>query len=267
MSMVDVLTMAQINRACRVVFGAHMAVTEAFLRSLDGDDLRRRYRQRARGSHPDRAAVLGRHPQVLAAEFAQLTDAYAVLRAFIDGGRRLPGATLSPRPPRRSHPAQASRPPPPPARPAPAAAARPSPERLRRVRLDGLPQRPLRLAEFLHLSGIITWQERIAALAWQRRQRPLIGELAVSWGFLDQSQVREVLRQRRPGEKFAAAALRLGHLNPFQYFAVLGRQRQYKAPIGGYFINAGILSTDQLDAVLAWQCAHETAVRRDHCAV
>ena len=259
--MVDVLTMAQVSRACRVVFGAQTAVTGDFLRRLDGEELRRSYRQRARSTHPDRAAVLGRHPQVLAAEFAMLTDAYAVLRSYIDGGRRALGFQA---PDASSRP---SCPPPAPRSPPASASRRPPPDRLRRARLDGLPQRSLRLAEFLHLSGVVTWQERIAALAWQRRQRPLVGALAVSWGFLVPAQVRVVLRQRVPGEKFAAAALRLGFLNPFQYYAVLGRQRQYQAPIGGYFVAAGLLSADQLETVLAWQSAHETAVRRGHQAV
>ena len=121
-----------------------------------------------------------------------------------------------------------------------------------------LPRRPLLLAEFLHLSGLITWQQRIAAIVWQRRQRPAIGQLALRWGYLAPWQVEAVLAGRQPGERFGEAAMRLGWLTRFQCSVLVGGQRRSQQPIGGYFIEQRILSPLLMDRALRAFAVHNT---------
>jgi hypothetical protein len=95
----------------------------------------------------------------------------------------------------------------------------------------------------------------VEAIAWQRRQRPPIGRIAIECGFLTQAQVLEVMERRlRSGETwvpFAEYATRIGLLTPFARLAVLGRQRRRQRRIGRFFAERGWLSEEELQA--AWQ--------------
>ena len=117
--------------------------------------------------------------------------------------------------------------------------------------LGSLPRRSLLFAEFLHLSRLISWQDRIAAIIWQRQQRPSIGKLAQEWGYLQDWQVESLLRHKRGGERFGEAAVRLGLLTTFQRQVLLGGQQRSQQPIGCYFVEAGILTQFSLKQALA----------------
>lgn len=127
------------------------------------------------------------------------------------------------------------------------------------MELGHLPRRSLLFAEFLHLSGLITWRDRIAAIIWQRQQRPSIGELATSWGYLKEWQVQSLIRHKRGGERFGEAAIRMGWLTPFQRQVLLGGQQRNQQPIGAYFVEVGILTPVTLSQALA---AYQTHNRR-----
>lgn len=112
------------------------------------------------------------------------------------------------------------------------------------------------LGEYLQWIGRITWQQRIQAIVWQRRQRPLIGALACEWRYLQPGQIPAVLRARQGTERFAETALRLGWITPFQCYALIGHQRRQQSPIGQYFIEQGMLSPGQLDRAVAALMEH-----------
>lgn len=118
------------------------------------------------------------------------------------------------------------------------------------MELGQLPRRSLLLAEFLHGCGLITWQQRIAAIVWQRQQRPAIGQLAQHWGYLTPWQIEAVLNARQAGERFGDAAVRLGWITPFQRQVLLGGQRRSQQPIGHYFLEQRILSSVVLQRAL-----------------
>jgi hypothetical protein len=114
-----------------------------------------------------------------------------------------------------------------------------------------MPRRRVRLAEFLYYSGRISWAEMVDAVAWQRRQRPAVGRIAVDYGFLTPLQVIEVIEQRRKAGAgdvpFGEFALRIGLITPFERLAMVGRQTRLQRPIGQYFVERGIIAELEFD--------------------
>lgn len=113
------------------------------------------------------------------------------------------------------------------------------------------------LGRHLHRRGLISLRQLIAAVAWQRQQRPAVGQIAKAWGILNDEQVFEVLREKDSGELFCDSAVRRGLMTPFQRLAVVGRQRVMQKPIGQYFIENGILSEQQIKSEVDSLKAHQ----------
>ncbi|HEY6107078.1 MAG TPA: J domain-containing protein [Anaeromyxobacteraceae bacterium] len=202
-------------------------------------EVREAWRRRALETHPDRAAALGRDEREMAREFQALLEAY---RTLCPSGEA-PDETV---------------------RPAPAPPRRPSRPPVDHVHRGGLPRRTLLFAEYLYYSGRVSWRNLVEAVAWQRRQRPSIGRIAVEWGHLDDGQVREVLAARRGGAKpFGECAREMGLLTGAQLLALLGRQRRLQRRIGEYFVEAGILGHGDVPALEADLLAHNARFRRE----
>jgi hypothetical protein len=230
-------------------------------------ELRAAWRRRVLETHPDRAAVLGRSEAELQREFRAVSEAFALLESYAGAaGVTLPsqrpraGPVVTPSPPRG--PTRSPPPPPPraagprrPAEPPPRTPPRPPPPPMTQASEGSgprLPRRRLRLAEYLYYSGRVGWQDFVAAVAWQRGQRPAIGRLAVELGLLGQRDVADLLeRRRRDGaqaEPFGEFAVRRGFLTRTQLLAVVGRQKQGERRIGQYFMEHGLLNALELDA-------------------
>lgn len=129
-----------------------------------------------------------------------------------------------------------------------------------------LPQRPLQLGQFLYYSGAVSWRQLIDALVWQRRQRPLIGQLAVAWGLMTREQIADVLSRRRATGQydvpFAEFAMQCGYLNPSQHRALCSRAQLMTQRLGRFFVEQGILSEQQLNHYLKAMRLHNWRVRR-----
>lgn len=245
--------------AGRVLFGARAETV------LGGRgwrrELKRAYRRRALETHPDRARSLGRAESELAREFRAVVAAYQLLMAAPE---RLPARSRGRPPAPRSTPRRE----PPAGRARPARDEAPATPDRRRSRKAagsrgtgiGLPQRRLRLAEFLFYSGRIPFEALVEGLAWQRRQRPPVGRIAVESGYLTQAQVLEVMERRlRSGDvfvPFAEYATRIGLLTPFARLAVLGRQRKRQRRIGRFFAERGWVTEEELDAARGEMLMH-----------
>jgi hypothetical protein len=250
-------TIEEVLRAGRVLFGPAFAADSRGW----GDVLKATYRRRALETHPDRARALGRPERELAREFNAVADAYRVLSAI----RGRPASRAPSRPP-----ARASRPATPSARaaePAPPRAAPPAePARAPRVRVgvrpEDLPRRRLRFAEYLYYSGRVRWTELVEAIAWQRAQRPPIGRIAVELGFLRPDDVGVILERRRLAAAnampFGEWAVRIGYLTPFQVLVAMGYQLRKQRPIGQFFVERGVLETDEVDAIRRRVLRHNT---------
>ena len=262
------ITIDEVLRAGRVLYGPAFAAEAGAWRAT----LKATYRRRAMETHPDRARSLGRAERDLAREFKAVAEAYRVLSRV--GAWPLPRRPVvaAPSPPPRAHaaeprarpyraPAPTPAPPRPPADPIRAArvaraahAAYAAAPRVRvGVRPEDLPQRRLRLAEYLYYAGRVGWSDLVEAIAWQRAQRPPVGRIAVDFGFLAAEEVTAILERRRiagaTGTPFGQWAVREGSLTPFQILAVLGRQLRMQRPIGQWFVERGLVGADEVDAV------------------
>lgn len=111
-----------------------------------------------------------------------------------------------------------------------------------------LPSGALLFGQYLYYTGVVTWRQLIDALVWQRQHRPLIGQIARSWGMLTETQVQEILAARRSSgrldARFAEYALEMGFLSNYDKMALCGRLRSMQRPLGQYFVTQGIF-TDQ----------------------
>jgi hypothetical protein len=260
------VTLDDVIAAGRVLFGPAFRADGQGWRA----DLKTTYRRRALETHPDRARSTGRAEVDLAAEFRRVADAYRVLSQLAAGPVPAPAA----RPEPASRTASRRRPAPERARPPPAAEP---PARARRadvpghrirysVHPDELPRRKLRLAEYLYYSGRVPWTAFVEAIAWQRRQRPPVGRIAVDWGFLDPDDVGRIMEERRvrdaQGVPFGEFAVRLGYLTSFQLMAVLGRQLRMQRRIGEFFVQNGFLEPEDLDEVRRRLARHNARFAR-----
>ena len=135
--------------------------------------------------------------------------------------------------------------------PAPAASPPPAADWRHVVKPRPMPRRRVRLAEYLYYSGRISWAAMIEAIAWQRRQRPAVGRIAVDFGFLTPLEVIDVIaRRQRAGAHdvpFGEFALRLGMITPFERLAMVGRQVRLQRPIGQYFVERGLVDEQEFE--------------------
>jgi hypothetical protein len=127
-----------------------------------------------------------------------------------------------------------------------------------------LPARTLRLGEFLFHAGFVTWKDCCKALQWQRGQRPLIGEIAIQFRFLDREQLAEIFR-RRASERaarlsFGEFAVRTGFLTQGQVTALVGQQRRLQRRLGDWFVERGLLDTADLDEAVRAMRSHNGRV-------
>ena len=233
---------AELGEACQILFDSRHLDSRSLLSGLQPDTLRSVFRRRAMETHPDRAAVLGVGEAVLRERFESVSRAYHLLAGYL----KRPRPMRTSRPFGVAWPAAPARPPP---------AARPS----ARARSDAtghhyrgkMPQRVLLFGQFAYYSGVISWRDLIDAVCWQRKQRPLIGRLAVDLGLLESHQVRSILwlRQHEAAltTRFAEFALRRGFLTPFERLVLVGRQRRMQEPIGQFFVDQDLLEPEEVD--------------------
>ena len=113
-----------------------------------------------------------------------------------------------------------------------------------------VPKRELLIGQFLYYSGIIPWKTLCDAVFWQRKQRPIIGKIALNWGILSSDDIRRIMTERDYKDKFAEYALRNGFVTRFQYLAIIGRQKKLQPPIGEYFIQQGFLPNTLLKKMI-----------------
>jgi hypothetical protein len=94
---------------------------------------------------------------------------------------------------------------------------------------------------------MISWQELIDAIVWQKKQRPLFGQIAKDWGYLTSEDIMTIIRQKKYHDRFGDYALRNGYLTSFQQMAVAGRQRFCQPLIGRHFIRKGVFTETRMN--------------------
>ncbi len=235
--------------ACLVLFGPETTVSEEYLKYLRPSGLKSAYRKIALETHPDRAMALGKRTSELNARFTEVSIAYQKLNAAVQAD----GILLADPPPDfRS--SDVSEPP-------------PKKQKRRRKHADHYfsgrrPKRHLLFGQFLFYSGLVSWKTYIQALLWQRRQRPLLGQIAMEWGMLTLTDIRKILAARKLGEKFGESAVRQGYLKAYNLLALLGKQRRLQSRLGEYFLQNGWLTDKQIEILLKMQKRHNHQVLR-----
>lgn len=233
------MTAAEVSRqdlfkACESLFGTDIDISVEFLRYLKPSGVKAAYRRKAMETHPDRAVVMDGKADFMADRFKEISLAYQLLQDFMAAPWKYSldesGALYVHKQP--------------PARPE----ARRKPDAFRtEPRYAGrMPSRRLLFGQYLYYTGQISLSTLIKAIVWQRLQRPSVGAIAVSWGWLAGGDIIGILRSRKYGEKFGECALRTGLLSRHQLSRILEKQRQVQPPIGKYFTEQKMLSSAQL---------------------
>lgn len=239
------VTDAEMFRACRTLFGPELTCNRAFLAYLQPSGVRSAYRKKAKSIHPDRFAVAcsttKRKQQRL---FQDLNQAHETAQSY-----------LKQKQPRQSRPF---------------AHAKPSPSHSQRRRQDPppkqqkkrvLPRKPLQFGLFLYYQGAIPFQALIAAITWQRKQRPALGEIAKRWGWLDDQSIKRIITTAGGFRRFGERAEHLGLLNSLQVRTLLFHQRSQQRKIGDYFIEQGFFNEAEMNGLLAQLAEHNRTYR------
>jgi len=248
---------SEIYQDCETIFGQGIIVSPDFLDYLQPVGIRAAYRKRALETHPDRAVLLDTLARDLNAEFINVREAYERLLSYVetrnklnsrpqysgDWGTHQASSHQNFQDPwgryysqNRWHQKQRS---------------------YADHFFNGeIPKMNLMLGQFLYYSGLISWRTLIEAICWQRRQRPLIGQIAMEWGLLDYQDILRILTVRDFDEKFGDCAFRTGYISSFELFAMIGKQKRIQRPFGEYFIERGILSPEDIIRIAQKQQRH-----------
>ncbi|MFO7831676.1 MAG: J domain-containing protein [Desulfuromonadaceae bacterium] len=228
--------------ACRVLFGTEVQLSRDFLFYMQPGGVKSAFRQKAKLIHPDMFATASADEYERQTElFRDVNEAYKLLDRFSASEyKRL--WTAADRKTSFKYDSDATR----------AQDAKEAEEELT------LPQRYLEAGLFLYHRGVITYAEMIEALVWQRRQRPVIGDLARRWGWLKDMDVVALNRQRTFRGRFGARAVHHGYLTPFQVQVLLRYQQRCQQPFAQYFVEQGILSADEVEHFMRQQARHNS---------
>jgi hypothetical protein len=216
--------------ACRILFGTKIDLSSQFLAYLQPEGAKSAYREKAKKNHPDLFADCAPGIRRRQSElFQEIHGAYKLLATYLDQRNRT-GA--------------------PPTRPGPSEERTTKESRPYRAATGvprHLPRQHLEFGLFLYYRGFIAYPDLIAALLWQRRQRPNLGALAKRWGWLDDQKIQATLQHRGSGNRFGTRALQLGFLTGIQLQALLRYQQTLHKKFGQYFVEQGILNAAEID--------------------
>ena len=182
--------------------------------------------------HPDRARINGKNEELISEQFKRLNNAYSYISPFLKSKRYISIPYIKPYSKYQHTKHKYSR------------ASYSSHKK--RV----LPKLKLRLCRFLYHKGIINYKTIINALVWQLKNRPKVGEIALLNKFITFEKILDTIKNRKIGEKFCEAAVRLDHLNTHHVSHIFKIQNSYNAPIGKYFLEKRILTRNQLHSIL-----------------
>jgi hypothetical protein len=235
-----------LDRACRIIFGPEVSVNHTFLNCLNPSRIKTVFRKKALLVHPDRLSAFDNKTRERYTRlFIEAKWAYDHLRKFCEerdngnilyhGGKRVSHK------PRQTHKRSNKR----------SSSSGVSATHRKTWYYTGLmPKRKLLFGEFLFYSRIIPWDVFIKAVVHQQKERPRFGNIAESWKYLTEAEIRYIVSGKKFNELIGEAAERMGMMNRFQVGAVLYHQRLVQRPIGEYLIEHGSISNLRLQTYL-----------------
>ncbi len=216
-------------KACRILFGEEVLLNRQFLEYIQDSGVKTAYRQKALTTHPDRVIHLNPKIQQESKElFVIVTEAYQELMSF-----------LKARDDKRVEIAGSDS--------AYVDSGINNNYNLYRFYKGQLPKRELLFAEFLYYSGNVPWKAFIDAIVWQRKLRPRFGDIAKVWNYVDDEQIRKMIKGKLLGEKIGETAIRLALLTNLQVKTIVLHQKMRQKKIGEYFAIEGFLSKDRIN--------------------
>ncbi len=230
-----------------VLFGTYADVSYEALKDIEPAKLKAAYRKKVFETHPDRSKIVGRDEDRMNREFIKAATAYEKLISMIEDKNTPAFNEKRDLKERRANYYNNKD---------------VFPDHYYR---GAIPKRKLLIGQFLYYSGLISWKMMISAISWQKRQRPLIGQIALSWGMLSSFDIKSILAYRAMEgnykEKFCKYAWSKGYINLFERMALLGKQRSLQRPIGEYFTKEeGILPNREIDILLEKMWIHNRSL-------
>jgi hypothetical protein len=266
-----------ITTAMRLLYGERVKVTSDLLKTIQPEELKSIFRQKALEFHPDRALILGKNPDEMSEKFKDVKLAYEKLREVLGNSlesihitgdqRRTPTCDRRPNDP--TAPGKNSQ------NTAGPAGNGHRQKRQKQYKQEqyqwihepgthyweaDIPDTRLLFGQFLYYAGLIPWNTLISAITWQRLQRPSFGKIAKMWDYLTDYEIREIIASREMGEKLGESALRQGYLTHYQRSAVIGFQKWLQRPIGEFFQEIGILEEEEIRYLLKLAIKHNSRV-------
>lgn len=242
------ITESEVFRACRTLFGPELPLSRDFLHYLQASGVRSAYRKKAKTTHPDRFAIAATSTREKQQRlFQDLNHAHETVQKFLKQRERTPATSYY----RSRSSSSYSR---------PKRQDRPYSKFYR----GPLPPRPLQFGLFLYYLGMIPFSAVISAITWQRQQRPILGEIAKRWGWLNDEQVKTILNHRSNVHKFGERAEQLGLLTSLQVRAILFHQRSKQKQMGLYFIEQGFFDEENLNQLLIQLAEHNRTFRQGY---
>lgn len=270
MAMTAVLAEHELFDSCRVLFGADLQVSRAFLEYLQRPGIKSAYRQKALATHPDiLASQESKTKQQNADLFRIVQQAYEHLTTYLDaresGFQFQEDAKMR----RQAAPARPTSKPAPRSQAQTRSSASPTGTRTHREEANtfyrqdsrttsarhchrtwrerSIPSRKLLFGHYLYYAGATNWQTIIKALVWQRTGRPRLGEIGRRFGWLTDQDILTILRKRKLSESFGASAVSLGLLTDKQVRLMVFQQSRLQKKIGDYYLQHKLLSPLQLN--------------------
>ncbi len=224
-----------ISRDYYLLFGLNTWNPIDLLKKLPPSELKAAYRKKALETHPDRAKSLGKVTSEMDKRFRKITTAYERLNSYMQGNSV---SVLTCKTPTQKNSNKTT-------------VIQKAERKVSDHFCKGyIPRRKLLIGQYLYYSGIISWRTLFKAIVWQRKQRPLIGQIALDWEILSANDIKEILTGRSYKEYFGEYARRKGYITYFEFLALIGKQKMLQRPIGKYFIKQGILSTKGMDRMI-----------------
>ncbi len=220
--------------ACASLFDPDIELSVEFLRHLEPAGVKAAFRKKALETHPDRAVILAGAPDFLEKRFKEISRAYRLLQEFLASPRKYSlteNETIC-----RHRPSSAPH----------GTCRHYARQKSEQLYTGRMPQRSLLFGQYLYYAGHISFSLLVKAIVWQKLQRPSIGTIAVSWGWMEGGNVTDILRCRKYGERFGECALRCGYLSTRQLILLLNKQRTIQPRLGKYFAERGMFTSLQL---------------------
>lgn len=119
------------------------------------------------------------------------------------------------------------------------------------IKLKGKKYMPKFFGHYLLEQDLLTKEQLLKAISYQRSKSEKLGDLAIKKGFLTKNEVAKIRREQlRTDMMFGELAVRMNYLTPEQIKELLTIQESSHIFLGEAIIELGFLSKEQLEAEL-----------------